>query len=428
MRIKNKLSEKNYNYIVLLLLDSLLFLFFCKSFLISNSIVSIKNIILSIFILIFWIIINYILGSYLDQNKKLFNAFFKLIFNYSFAIILYLPFIVFFTFNYPLENISSIIYYFIKLNFLSFWLHFLIFTLNTFINKKGLIWLFIGDPITLKNLIIECEKSKFKTKIILYENKNYFKYDGIIIDDNFKNLKPAKYENTILLSNWLGKYLQKYPVDLINNLFFLDNLLSISHNSMQMRIKDVSERLIAIILLIIVIPLIFISSIFIFFEDGLPIFYKQTRNGIFNKVIKITKLRTMKSNAEIDGIQWSKKNDARITNVGRFIRRVRFDELPQLISVIKGEMSLIGPRPERPEIDEFLSKDINNYFIRYNLKPGLSGWAQVNYPYGASLQDAKNKFSYDLYYIKNFSNLLDIRILFMTIKLVFNAKGAIAKK
>ena len=91
-------------------------------------------------------------------------------------------------------------------------------------------------------------------------------------------------------------------------------------------------------------------------------------------------------------------------------------------------MSLIGPRPERPEIDIFLSKEIKNYDLRYNLKPGLSGWAQVNYPYGASTEDAKNKFSYDLYYIKNFSNLLDIRILFMTIKLVFNAKGAIAKK
>ena len=197
---------------------------------------------------------------------------------------------------------------------------------------------------------------------------------------------------------------------------------------MQMRIKDVFERLIAILLLIFFLPLIFIAIVFIFLEDGLPIFYKQNRNGKFNKLIQIIKLRTMKSNAEKDGVQWSKKNDPRITKVGNFLRKIRLDELPQLISVIKGEMSLIGPRPERPEIDLFLSKDIKNYNLRYNLKPGLSGWAQVNYPYGASLEDAKNKFSYDLYYIKNFSNLLDIRILFMTIKLVFNAKGAIANK
>ena len=197
---------------------------------------------------------------------------------------------------------------------------------------------------------------------------------------------------------------------------------------MQLRIKEVFEKLISMILIIIFLPLILISSIFIYLEDGLPIFYSQNRNGLFNKKIKITKLRTMKTNAEKDGIQWSKKNDKRITKIGNFIRKIRVDELPQLISVLKGEMSLIGPRPERPEIDLMLSKEIKNYNVRYNLKQGLSGWAQVNYPYGASIQDAKNKFSYDLYYIKNFSNLLDIKILFMTIKLVFNARGAIAKK
>ena len=213
---------------------------------------------------------------------------------------------------------------------------------------------------------------------------------------NFINIK------TILLSTWLGKYLQKYPVDLITDLFFLDDSLSISNSSMQMRIKNVFERLISISLIIILTPVIFISCIFIVIEDGLPIFYHQKRNGLFNKIIQITKLRTMKSNAERDGIQWSKKNDIRITKVGSFIRQFRIDELPQLISVIKGEMSLIGPRPERPEIDSFLSKDIKNYYIRYNVKPGLSGWAQVNYPYGASIKDAKNKFSYDIYYIKTF--------------------------
>ncbi len=428
MSITDKLSKKNYLYIILLLLDTLIFYVLCKSYLFSNGFISIKNIIYSIFILTFWLIINYILGSYLHQNKKLFNAFFKLIFNYSFAIVLYLPFIIIFTFNYPLENISSIIYHFCKLNFLSFWVHFFIFIINSLINQESLIWLYIGDEKNMEGLRLECKNSKFKTKIFLYNERKDFNYHGIIIEDDYKDFKPAQYKNTILLSTWLGKYLQKYPIDLLPDLFFLDNSLRISNSSMQIRIKDVCERLIAIILLIIFVPLILISSIFIFIEDGLPIFYNQTRNGMFNKVIKITKLRTMRINAEKDGIQWSKKNDKRITKFGNLIRQIRFDELPQLISVIKGEMALIGPRPERPEIDKFLSKDIRNYYVRYNLKPGLSGWAQVNYPYGASLQDAKSKFSYDLYYIKNFSNLLDIKILFMTIKIVFNAKGAIAKK
>ena len=426
--IKNKFNEKNYIYTILLLIDSLIFYFFFEKQLILNSFVATKNLIYIISILFSWLIINYILGSYQYQNKKLFNFFFKLIFNYSFALILYLPFIIIFTYEYPLENFSLILDFFIRLNFTSFLSHFLICIINRFVVNKTQIWLFIGNKKSMKSLKLECEKSKYKTKIYMYSDHKNIKYDGLIIEDNFKDLKPAAYENTILLSAWLGKNLQKYPVNLLTDIFFLDNSLDISDSSMQIRIKDVFERLIALTLLIIFSPLILISSFFILLEDGLPVFYYQNRNGKFNKLIKITKLRTMRSNAEKDGVQWSKKNDERITKVGRFIRKMRIDELPQLISVIKGEMSLIGPRPERPEIDLFLSKDIKNYYIRYNLKPGLSGWAQVNYSYGASIQDAKNKFSYDLYYIKNFSNLLDIKILFMTIKLVCNAKGAIANR
>ena len=424
--IKNKFIEKNYIYTILLFIDSLIFYFFCQRELVLNSLVSTKNIIYSISILIFWIIINYILGSYQYQNKKLFNLFFKLIFNYSFALILYLPFIIIFTYKYHFEDFSIILNFFIRLNFTSFLSHILIFIINRFVNNKTLIWLFIGNKKSMKSLKIECKKSKYKANIYMYSDHKNIKYDGIIIEDDFKDFKPAEFKNTILLSTWLGKYLQKYPVNLLTDIFFLDNSLNILDSSMQIRIKDVFERLIALTLLIIFSPLILISSFFILLEDGLPVFYYQNRNGKFNKPIKITKLRTMRSNAEKDGVQWSKKNDERITKVGRCIRKMRIDELPQLISVLKGEMSLIGPRPERPEIDLFLAKEIKNYYIRYNLKPGLSGWAQVNYPYGASIQDAKNKFSYDLYYIKNFSNLLDIKILFMTIKLVCNAKGAIA--
>ena len=428
MFIKNKYSEKSFINIILLSLDAFIFYVFCRSYLLSNNLISIKSTIYSIFVLIFWLITNYILGNYLYKGKNLFNSFFRLIFNYSFAIVLYLPFMIIFNFNYPFEDTLSLVQHFSKLNFFSFCIHFLIFLINNFFNQKPLIWLFIGDQKNKEELILECEKSKYKTKIYMYEERKNISYDGIIIDDNLKDPNSNKFSNSILLSDWLGIYLKKYPINLLNDVFFLNNSLYISSSSMQMRIKDVFERLIALNLLIVFFPLIFITIIFIFLEDGSPIFYTQNRNGKFNKLIKITKLRTMQSNAEEDGVQWSKKNDPRITKIGNFIRKIRLDELPQLISVIKGEMSLIGPRPERPEIDLFLSKDIKNYNLRYNLKPGLSGWAQVNYPYGASIQDAKNKFSYDLYYIKHFSNLLDIRILFMTIKLVFNAKGAIAKK
>ena len=135
----------------------------------------------------------------------------------------------------------------------------------------------------------------------------------------------------------------------------------------------------------------------------------------------------MKINSEVNGPQWSKKNDKRITKVGDFIRKTRIDELPQLVSVIIGDMSLIGPRPERPEIDKILISKIKNYKLRYQVKPGLSGWAQVNYPYGASIEDTEYKLGYDIFYIRNFSFWLDVVIFFKTIRLVMNLEGSISR-
>ena len=178
-------------------------------------------------------------------------------------------------------------------------------------------------------------------------------------------------------------------------------------------------------ILIFASPLIFIFSFLIYFEDKGPVIYSQIRTGQFEKQFKIYKLRSMRINAEQFGAQWARKYDERITNIGVILRKFRIDELPQLWNVIKGDMSLIGPRPERPEFDKVLKEKIPNYELRFRMKPGLSGWAQVNYPYGASLQDSTNKLSYDLFYMKNFSILMDILILFKTIHLVINAKGEV---
>ena len=178
-------------------------------------------------------------------------------------------------------------------------------------------------------------------------------------------------------------------------------------------------------LLLFCVPIIFIASIFIFFEDRLPIFYKQIRSGKNNDVFTIWKLRSMKKNSEKEGVKWAETNDNRITKTGAFLRKMRIDELPQLLQVLNGNLSLIGPRPERPEFDIQLRKVINKYNLRYSIKPGISGWAQVNYPYGSSFYDTKNKLAYDLFYIKNNSIFLDIVIFFKTIKLVLNAKGAV---
>ena len=136
----------------------------------------------------------------------------------------------------------------------------------------------------------------------------------------------------------------------------------------------------------------------------------------------------MKQNAEPDGAVWSYENDQRTLKFGRFIRSTRIDELPQLLSIIKGEMSLIGPRPERPFIEKKLVNSIPNYMFRYEVKPGLSGWAQVNYPYGSSIEDSKNKLSYDLFYILEYSIFLDILIFFKTIRIIFKRQGSNPKK
>ena len=128
----------------------------------------------------------------------------------------------------------------------------------------------------------------------------------------------------------------------------------------------------------------------------------------------------MNINAEVEGIKWATKNDPRTTYIGKIIRKTRFDEIPQLISVLNGKMSLIGPRPERPEIEKILKENINHYNLKYLIKPGLSGWAQVNYPYGSSIEDSKNKLSFDIYYIKNKSLFLDFIIFLKTMRVVFN--------
>ena len=137
-------------------------------------------------------------------------------------------------------------------------------------------------------------------------------------------------------------------------------------------------------ILLFALPLLILSALIIKCYDNGPIFYKQKRTGLWGEEILIYKLRTMINNAELNGVKWSIKNDSRITPFGKILRKTRFDEVPQLFSVIKGEMSLIGPRPERPEFDKDFIQSIENYETRYWLKPGLSGWAQVNYPYGAS--------------------------------------------
>ena len=178
-------------------------------------------------------------------------------------------------------------------------------------------------------------------------------------------------------------------------------------------------------LLMLSIPIIVIAAIAIFFESGFPLVYRQERVGQSGRVFPMYKLRSMTKNAECDGTpRWAAAKDVRVTRTGRLMRKLHIDELPQIINVFRGEMSFVGPRPERPYFVDQLTKQIPYYSLRHTIKPGITGWAQVRYPYGASLQDTAEKLQYDLYYLKNHTLFLDLVILLATIEVVFSGKGA----
>jgi exopolysaccharide biosynthesis polyprenyl glycosylphosphotransferase len=178
-------------------------------------------------------------------------------------------------------------------------------------------------------------------------------------------------------------------------------------------------------LLVVALPILALAALAIRLDSEGPIFYRQERMGEGGRSFFLTKLRTMRVDAECEGKpQWARVNDSRVTRVGRLLRKCRIDELPQIFSVLRGEMSFVGPRPERPYFVEQLDKQIPFYRLRLLSKPGITGWAQVRYPYGASVEDSRAKLEYDLYYLKNRSLFLDLTILFHTVRHVLMGKGA----
>jgi len=181
----------------------------------------------------------------------------------------------------------------------------------------------------------------------------------------------------------------------------------------------------SLILLVLTLPVVIATVIAIKLESRGPAFYRQRRVGLYNQDFEVVKLRSMRTDAEVAGVaQWAAENDPRVTRVGRFIRKVRIDELPQTWAVLKGEMSFVGPRPERPQFVSALEQQLPYYAERHMVKPGITGWAQINYPYGASIADARHKLEYDLYYAKNYSPFLDLLIMLQTLRVVLWPAGA----
>ncbi len=226
------------------------------------------------------------------------------------------------------------------------------------------------------------------------------------------------------LVDFCEQFWQKIPPAYVQDDWFaFTSGFNILHNRIKAKLKQAFDFVMAAVLLVATLPVTVPVAIAIKLSSEGPIFYSQVRTGLNGKKFKVHKFRSMYQNAEAKGIQWAKEKDPRITPVGSFIRLTRIDELPQLWNVLKGEMSMVGPRPERPEFDVQLREAIPYYDVRYLVKPGITGWAQVSYPYGASVEDAYQKVAYDLFYIKNYSLFLDLAIAFKTLRVIVLGKG-----
>lgn len=227
------------------------------------------------------------------------------------------------------------------------------------------------------------------------------------------------------LSTFLERETGRIDLDTVNPswLIFSDGF------SAGQRLSGIAKRLFDIVasalLLALTAPIILIGAIAVKLESKGPAFYKQSRVGLYGEEFQIIKLRSMRTDAEaLTGAVWAEKDDPRITRVGRWLRKLRIDELPQTWVVLKGDMSFVGPRPERRQFVDDLVQHLRYYAERHMVKPGITGWAQINYPYGASIEDARHKLEYDLYYAKNYSPFLDLLILLQTIRVVIWPDGA----
>ncbi len=251
------------------------------------------------------------------------------------------------------------------------------------------------------------------------------KKNQALIDYFFKNTNLNV--NIVDIPSFFEEMLKKIPVASLEESWFLENLM----NNRKLAFEK-SKRLfdILIALLASVIFLIFLPFIILAIKLGSkgPIFYKQKRIGKNGRIFELVKFRSMYAKSRDGGAEngkavWAEINDPRVTNLGKILRKTHLDELPQLINILKGEMSIIGPRPERPEFEKELAEKIPYYNMRHLITPGVTGWAQINYPYGASIEDAKEKLEYDLFYLKNRSPFLDAVILFKTARIVLSREG-----
>jgi len=243
----------------------------------------------------------------------------------------------------------------------------------------------------------------------------------------FQKLVEVKFSgvNVYEMPTFYEEFFGTIPVLHTTNMWLgFADISGVKRNMYNTKLKKIFDKVMAVISIIIAFPFMFLTIILIKLESRGPVFYHQTRVGWDERTFGLIKFRSMRIDAEANGAVWAKENDPRVTRVGKVIRLLRIDELPQLWNVLKGDMSFVGPRPERPEFVANLKKEIPFYSLRHSIRPGITGWAQVNYPYGATVEDALAKLEYDLYYVKNVILTLDLIIIAKTVRTVLFGKGA----
>ncbi len=275
---------------------------------------------------------------------------------------------------------------------------------------------YLGTPMQVEELA----RAHKATMIVLLP-------DAPIDEDIAETLLQAKLHGQMIVDvrSFCEHMVHRLPVSQISSEWLLtEEGFSLNTRGSLRRMKRALDLGASLVLLVCTSPIMLLAALAVRFESPGPIIYSQRRVGLFGKTFTVFKFRSMRNDAEKNGAVWASKADPRVTKVGKFIRKTRIDELPQLWNVLKGEMSLIGPRPERPEFVQELEKEIPFYSLRHAVKPGVTGWAQVCYPYGSSVEDSRRKLEYDLYYAKNMSLLLDIKIVLKTIGVILFPKGA----
>lgn len=258
-----------------------------------------------------------------------------------------------------------------------------------------------------RSLLEECREKK--VEILVLEGKDSELREAQVMDLLASGIR------VMLATEFVETFCRKIPsVDLDQK--WLARLNLRQRDPLLRRIKRLIDLFISVIGLVLSLPLLLISSLAIFVESGFPVFFCQSRSGLHGRPYTLYKLRTMKKQAEKGGAQWAREDDDRITNVGHFLRKTRIDEIPQFLNVLKGEMSIVGPRPERPELEEAIEKQLPYWKCRYLLKPGVTGWAQIRFKYASDMESSGEKLAYDLYYIKNASFFLDLEIILATLR------------